>query len=432
MIVYIKERIVQLKKGEVPNDYKKTEFGVFPRDWVTDNRLGDLFDFYGGFSKSREELGDDGHPYLHYGDLHRNPVNVVSQITYLDMPKYACDISGNETFLMQDGDVAFLDASEDLEGTSRAVLIDNPDNKTFIAGLHIINGRSKNASLQKWYKQYITTSQNVKKQFQRFAVGFKVYGINKDTLPKIQVAYPKSTMEQAKIAEILMKWDEAIAIQEQYIEKIKVKKNALLSSLFSQQTKSWRVATLGSIATMYAGGTPSTVIKEYWGGNIPWIQSGLIQNNVINIEDITARISLKGLNNSSATWIDSDSVLIAITGATCANIAYLTCPATANQSVISITTKQVNAKFLYYYLQFVRNELLSLQNGSAQGGLTLKYLKTFSVRYPNETDQKQITNVLETCDAQIHLHKEKLNMFYLQRKALQQYLLTGIVRVKTN
>lgn len=106
--------------------------------------------------------------------------------------------------------------------------------------------------------------------------------------------------------------------------------------------------------------------------------------------------------------------------------------ATANQSVISITTKQVNSKFLYYYLQFVRNELLALQNGSAQGGLTLKYLKTFLVRYPNEIDQKQIVNVLEACDAQIHLQQEKLNMFNLQRKALQQYLLTGIVRVKTN
>lgn len=319
-----------------------------------------------------------------------------------------------------------------MEGTSRAVLIDNLGNKTFIAGLHIINGKSKSDSLQKWYKQYLTAPQYIKKQFHRLAAGFKVYGINKDTLPKILMAFPKNTAEQTKIAEILMKWDEAIALQEQYIEKIKIKKNALLSSLFSQQTEPWNVATLGNIATMYAGGTPSTAMKEYWGGNIPWIQSGLIQNNVINIEDITARISLKGLNNSSASWIDSNSVLIAITGATCANIAYLTCQATANQSVISITTKQVNSKFLYYYLQFVRNELLALQNGSAQGGLTLKYLKTFLVRYPNEIDQKQIVNVLEACDAQIHLQQEKLNMFNLQRKALQQYLLTGIVRVKTN
>lgn len=226
MTLNIKERINQLNRGEVPNGYKKTGFGVFPCDWITDKKLGDLFEFYGGLSKSREELGDVGYPYLHYGDLHINPNTVAFQIKYLDMPKYDCDINGNDTFLMQDGDVAFLDASEDLEGTSRAVLIDNPDNKPFIAGLHIINGRSKDDSLHKWYKQYITTPQYIKKQFQRLAVGFKVYGINKYTLPKIQIAFPKSNLEQSKIAEILMKWDEAIALQKQYIEKIKIKKNA--------------------------------------------------------------------------------------------------------------------------------------------------------------------------------------------------------------
>lgn len=65
----IKQRINQLNNGEVPSGYEKTEFGIFPCDWVKDKAFGDLFDFYGGLGKSREELGEEGHAYLHYGDI---------------------------------------------------------------------------------------------------------------------------------------------------------------------------------------------------------------------------------------------------------------------------------------------------------------------------------------------------------------------------
>ena len=159
----IKQRIEQLNNGKIPKGYQKTDFGVFPSDWETDKTLGDLFDFYGGLSKSRDELGEKGYAYLHYGDLHRGTFNTVSIDHYEQLPKCDISLTGKEKCLMKDGDVAFLDASEDLEGTSRAVLIDNPENKPFIAGLHIIYGKAKNNSLDKWFKQYITSSESVKK-----------------------------------------------------------------------------------------------------------------------------------------------------------------------------------------------------------------------------------------------------------------------------
>ena len=71
----IKQRINQFNKGEIPKGYKKTDFGVFPSDWITDKTFDDLFDFYGGLGKSRDELGDKGYAYLHYGDLHKESFN---------------------------------------------------------------------------------------------------------------------------------------------------------------------------------------------------------------------------------------------------------------------------------------------------------------------------------------------------------------------
>ena len=253
----IKERIARLNNGEVPNGYKKTEFGMFPCDWVTDKTFGELFDFYGGLGKSREELGDKGHAYLHYGDLHRGAFNVVSHEQYEHLPKYEVTLKGTETYLMEDGNVAFLDASEDLEGTSRAVVIDNPGNEPFIAGLHIIYGKSKDNSLDKWYKQYITLPESVRKQFQKLAVGFKVYGLNRETLPKIHLAYPKTATEQSKIAEILMKWDEAIELQEEYIQKLTKRNKAIINSLIAPQAH-WKLVKIRDVFEITRGQVLST------------------------------------------------------------------------------------------------------------------------------------------------------------------------------
>ena len=231
----IKQRIEQINNGQVPEGYKETEFGIFPCDWVTDKTFGDLFSFNGGLGKSREELSENGIEYLHYGDMHRSDFNIASLEQYSKLPKYDTKIKGDESFLMQDGDVAFLDASEDLEGTSRSVLIDNPENKPFIAGLHIIYGRPRGKELSKYYKQYLTRPEYIKKQFKKLASGFKVYGLNRNTITGIKCAYPKFTAEQEKIAEILMKWDEAIVLYDRQIEKLKRLKLVCIKKMFPKK-----------------------------------------------------------------------------------------------------------------------------------------------------------------------------------------------------
>lgn len=66
-----------------------------------------MFDFYGGLSKSRDELGEEGYAYLHYGDLHRGTFNSASIDQYEQLPKCDISLTGKEMCLMKDGDVAF-------------------------------------------------------------------------------------------------------------------------------------------------------------------------------------------------------------------------------------------------------------------------------------------------------------------------------------
>ena len=42
----------------------------------------------------------------------------------------------------------------------------------------------------------------------------------------------------------------------------------------------WKLKKIGDLATVTAGGTPSTKNKNYWGGEIPWMNSGEIKKGL--------------------------------------------------------------------------------------------------------------------------------------------------------
>lgn len=433
----IKQRIAQLNNGEVPNGYKKTEFGIFPCDWVKDKTFGDLFDFYGGLGKSRDELGDEGHAYLHYGDLHRGSFNVVSHAQYEQLPKYDVTLKGSEAYLMEDGDIAFLDASEDLEGTSRSVLIDNPDNEPFIAGLHVIFGKSKNNSLEKWYKQYITATDSVRKQFQRLASGFKVYGVTRETLPKIQIAYPKSTDEQSKIAEILMKWDEAIELEMQCINSYLKIKKFLLQKLYIYNEKKYSLVRLGdAVISMSSGGTPLTSNSDYFDGDIVWVSIDDISRCEKYISDSARKLTAEGIDKSSAKIFPAGTILYAMYASIgkCA-IAGVEC--STSQAILGIAPDPtiLDTQYLYYYLCSIQGNIILQGQKGTQSNLNKNMVSKFQIPIPineNGVDlekQKHIASILINADDVISIHKSKLSELKKQRKALQQYLLNGIVRV---
>lgn len=415
----IKQRIAQLNNGEVPNGYEKTEIGTFPVGWKT-TTLDKLLEFKNGVNADKEKY-NSGVKMISVMDI------LTDSPIYYDKIKGQVDIDEKtlDTYSVTYGDILFQRSSETFEDAGKSNVYLDKDRTATYSGF-VIRGKKK-ADYTPYFLNEALRIGQVRNQIIRNAAGSQHINVGQDSLAKIIVPLA-SDAEQSKIAEILMKWDEAIKFQESYNDYLEIRKMYLMRKLLSP-SEAWKRAKLGDIAEMYAGGTPSTKIPEYWGGDIPWIQSGLIQNNYIDINCIDGRITEQGLKNSSTDWIRKNSVLVAITGATCANIAYLKCDATANQSVISITTSYVNPLYLYFYLQNARKQLLSLQNGSAQGGLTLKYLESFEIMFPGKDEQNRTVDVLLSVDDEIALNKEKIEKLKKQRKVLQQYLFNGIVRV---
>lgn len=225
-----KRRLPGFKKTE---GHKQTEVGVIPEDWEV-KPLGDLFNFSGGLSASRAQLSSEGYCYLHYGDIHTSKkiyIDVSAQ--YQNIPKL--DISLRKVpqkSLLDDGDVVFVDASEDDEGTSKHIIIVNKEKIPFISGLHTIVAKGKTAELNHQYRRYCFQTEVVKRQFYFYAVGTKVSGISKANIGKIMIPIP-SLPEQEAIAEALSDMDAEIATLEDKLAKARQIKQGMMQELLT-------------------------------------------------------------------------------------------------------------------------------------------------------------------------------------------------------
>jgi type I restriction enzyme S subunit len=224
----------QIKQGAMQELLTgKRRLPGFNKEWVI-KPFGDLFNISGGYSASREQLSSEGYCYLHYGDIHKSQKTYIDvRDEYQDIPKLEIPISRiSPVSLLEDGDIVFVDASEDDEGASRHVVIINRDKIPFISGLHTIVAKSRTNELDHRYRQYCFQTREIKKQFYFYSVGTKVTGISKTNIGKILVPIPAIT-EQIAIAEILSDMDTEILSLTGKLNKLHHIKQGMMQELLS-------------------------------------------------------------------------------------------------------------------------------------------------------------------------------------------------------
>ena len=167
-----------------------------------------------------------------------------------------------------------------------------------------------------------------------------------------------------------------------------------------------------------SGGTPKSTIAEYYGGNIPWLNTKEI--NFCRIYGTEKTITDKGLNNSSAKWIPTDSVIVAMYGATAGKTAIAKIPLTTNQACCNLTIDSAKAdyRFVYYALCNDYVYLASLANGGAQQNLNAQQIKEFEIPFPSLEEQKRIADILSSLDSKIELNRRINDNLEQQAQAL--------------
>ena len=157
---------------------------------------------------------------------------------------------------------------------------------------------------------------------------------------------------------------------------------------------SWVWTTLGEVGTWQSGGTPSRSNKTYYGGNIPWLKTGDLNDGLISY--IPESITEEAVANSSAKINPTGSVLIAMYGATIGKLGILTFPATTNQACCAcIEFNAIIQLYLFYFLLSQRNEFTAKGGGGAQPNISKEIIVNTFIPLPPLSEQQRIVMEIE-------------------------------------
>ncbi len=215
---------------------------------------------------------------------------------------------------------------------------------------------------------------------------------------------PMSEIEQQKIGAFLSHVDSLIQAKTKKLESLKAVKKSLLQKCFPKAGQKvpkmrftgfsgeWEKKTIGEIAEIITGGTPSTSHEDYWfPKEIPWLSSGEVNKKYILFTD--DYISKKGFSNSSAHWIKSNSVLIALAGQgkTRGTVAINMIPLTTNQSIAGIIlNNEMDTNFVFQSLERKYDAIRKMSSGDeSRGGLNKQLVSEITFMCPPKFEEQQ-------------------------------------------
>jgi type I restriction enzyme S subunit len=412
-----------------------------PNGWSL-KQLKELGEFKTSSVDKKIKSGEQTVNLINYMDVYKNKI-IDSSINFMSVTAKDSQLFSNQ---VEKGDVLFTPSSEtpDDIGHSAVVTEDLPDT---LYSYHLMRFRLSDEFQNKinlHFRAFLFNSRYVLKQFENLSTGITRYTLTKEKFESVDVFFPENINEQKKIAEILSSVDEEIKKIDDLILKTEELKNGLMVELFTKgvgnkkikKTKigqipnDWNIKMLVEIAKVERGKfshRPRNA-PEFYGGNIPFIQTGDVVNSNGRINSYHQTLNEKGL---SVSKLFKKGTIVITIAANIGDTGILEFDSCFPDSLIGITCfSEVNSVFLEYYLRTQKNYLNSISTQSAQKNLNLEKLSPLLVPLPSNDEQKKIADILQSIDQKIVMDKkikEKLNQL---KKGLTSDLLSGKVRVK--
>lgn len=418
MTPQVKQRIEQIRRGEVPEGYKKTKAGIIPCEWevhplskhLTESRISGT---NGAIAKKLTVK------LWNKGVFEKREIHEGSESTTYYKRKAGQLIYSKLDFL----NCAF------------GIIPDHLDGYESTQDLPCFDIKEVNP----YFLLSYVTQRNFYIHFGMIADGGrKARRVGPEDMLSFPLVYPTLT-EQEKIAEILSAQDKLILLKEKLIDKKKQQKKALMQQLLTGKKRlpgfvgEWYTIALSKISKKITEKNTDFMYNVVFSNSA---QNGIIPQN----EHFDKGIAND--DNIDKYYVVSEGYFvynprISVT-APCGPINVNHDPITGVMSplytVFSVDDKNIDNDYLEQYFKSTIwfKYMKSVANYGARHdrmSIADKDFFNMPIKIGDIKEQHAIKKVLLTADSEIELLQKDLDKEKQKKKTLMQLLLTGIVRV---
>mgnify|MGYP001415044127 CR=1 FL=1 len=429
MTPQIKQRIEQIRRGEVPEGYKKTKVGLVPEEWEI-KKLSDISD------EIKEVAGTGKYETL----------SISAGIGFVNQAnKFGKELSGKQYekyTVLRKGDFAYNKGNSKKYPQGCVYRLKDRDSAAVpnVFECFRIKEGNKNYIEQVFISGFL--NRQLSKKINHGVRDDGLLNLTGEDFYKSYIIIPPLP-EQEKIAAILQTEDKVIELQQKKIDELKRLKKGYLSKMFPKKgcnvpeirfpgfTAPWEQRKFSELVQIERGGSPRPIddfITDAPNG-LNWVKIGDAPTQGNYITKTAEKIRPEGLSKTREVHpgdlILSNSMsfgkpyIMGIDG--CIHDGWL---------LIRNTYGVFDLTFLCHLLGTPQmlSQYRSLAAGSTVNNLNKELVGNTYVTIPSITEQRVLGAYLEQLDNLITLHQRKCDEEKQKKKALMQLLLTGIVR----
>lgn len=424
----IKQRIEQIRRGEVPEGYKKTKAGIVPSVWDV-TKLSSI-------SSHVTKKNADGKVKTTFTNSATQ--GVIKQTDYFDK-----EISNKENitgyYVVQENDYIYnprISVSAPCGPINKSHFKEPGVVSPLYTVFKMNDGLQKNRYIEFYLKSSF---------WHRYMCGVANYGarhdrmnITNEDLFAMPIPFP-TLAEQEKIAEILSTQDKLIELKEKLVEEKKKQKKALMQQLLTGKKRlpgfsdEWHTIVLSQIS--------KKAMEKNTGFKFDIVFSNSAQNGIVpQVEQFDKDIAND--DNIDRYYIVTEGCFvynprISVT-APCGpiNVNHNKTPGVMSPlyTIFYINSPNVDNDYLEQYFKSTIwfKYMKSVANYGARHdrmSVTDNDFFNMPIKISDLKEQTAIKNILICADQEIELFKKELDQEKQKKEALMQLLLTGIVRV---
>ena len=428
-----KQRIEQIRRGEVPEGYKQAGQNIIPKTW---KRLSfeQVATVRSGLVSPKTE------PYSSM--LHIGPENIEKDTGKIENVRSASElglISGK--FYFDSSSIVYSKIRPNLN----KVCVPDFDG-ICSADCYSIKARD---NVDKNYLFALMLSHQFYKRAVACSMRTGVPKINQDDLNAICLVFPDNLEEQKKIAAILTTQDRVIELKEKRLAEKQRQKKYLMQQLLTGKQRlpgfsgQWEIKGFNQVFTFGATNTfsrecmceDSTGVKNIHYGDI-LIRYG----EVLKLSEQEIPSLLSDIGAKITTFVDDGDVVIADTAEDLTAGKVVEVQETHGKKVAAglhtMLCKPIKGCFVPGWLGYYMNsetyhkQLVPYIAGVKVMSISKGNIVKTHILVPPIEEQTAIVKVFSTADHEIELLRQDIEQEKQKKKALMQLLLTGIVRVK--